>query len=353
MVTIDTIVAYTLNGIVLGSILALAAIGLTLVYGILNLSNFAHGDYLTLGAYLAFLFNVTMPHEDSLQWALAIGLLLAGVALAAWVTKRWLSPSERIVCLVAGGVLLAFAAVQMLGVTAAPDFLRSPFMLAAVLSIVLLPLFAIGLDFAIWKPLRKKRATVLTLIIVSIGVALALRNLIALYFGSGLMSYARPVEPPVFIGGYILRQTQVYALITAAVLILAVHLFLRYTRAGKALRALSDNIELARVTGIDVDRMILYVWALAGGLAAIAGILLAMNVNLNVNLGWYIILPTFAAVILGGIGSAYGAMAGALVLGIAWELSTIWSSAYRPASAFIVLILVLLIRPQGIFGGKA
>lgn len=352
MVDFETLVTYTLNGVVLGSIIALAAIGLTLVYGILNLSNFAHGDFLTLGAYGTFFFNVFISADEALTWAFAVGLVLLGAPFVDLVWPRRLDRMERGVLMAMGALTLLVALAQLAGPDAPiPTALTQQFTLAALLGILLVPAVAVALDFAVWRPLRRKRATVLTLIIVSIGIALALRHLLAYKFGTALHNYDRPVQPPYFFGNYTVTEAQALALVTSAILILGVHLLLRYTRVGKALRALSDNVDLARVTGIDVDRMILYVWIIGGALAGIAGILLAMIVNVNTNLGWNLILPTFAAVILGGIGSPYGALAGAMVIAIAMQVSVAWIPEYSFAVGFVILILVLLFRPQGIFGG--
>jgi neutral amino acid transport system permease protein len=122
---------------------------------------------------------------------------------------------------------------------------------------------------------------------------------------------------------------------------------------GKAMRALSDDVDLARVAGVDVDRVVLYVWLIAGSLTTLSGVLLGLLRNIHPNLGWFLLLPIFSAVILGGIGSAYGAMAGGYVIGLAMELSPAFGLpvAYKPAVGFAAMILVLLLRPEGIAGG--
>ncbi len=347
MALAQTLLGYAVNGIVFGSILALAAIGLTLVYGILRLSNFAHGDLLTLGAYTAFLFGTLQP-----GWGQPAALLLAAafIALVLVDGRRPLGllPTERRL-LVAAGAILAAASVGQGWL----PVLGGGFALAILLAVATVPLFNLGLDRIVWRPLRRKKATVVTLIITSIGVALALRNLLAMYFGTDLQTYARPFRPSYVIGGsIIITQTQVATVATAGVLILGVHLLLKYTQVGKSLRAVSDDLELARVAGIDVDRMIAYVWILGGGLTGIGGVLLALNRNVHPELGWQTILPIFAAVVLGGIGSAYGAMLGALIIAVAMELSVAWIPDYRLAVGFAILILVMFIRPQGIMGVK-
>lgn len=349
MVDWSLIPAFVLNGIVLGSILALAATGLTLVYGILNLSNFAHGDFLTLGAYAAFFFNVTLVAQGGspVGWTLALAGALALAALVDLAWPRRLERAER-------GVLLGGAAALALVALARGSglgLLSNPMLLPILLAVVVVPIAGVLFELAIWKPLRRRRATVLTLIIVSIGLALALRHVLVMYFGSSPRIYERETLPPYRFAGLTLTEVQLTIIVVAALLILGLHVLLRYTRIGKALRALSDNMELARVSGIDVDRMILYVWILSGALAGVAGVLLAMNTQVHPSVGWNLILPIFAAVILGGIGSAYGAMAGGIALGVTMEVSVAWNPNYRFAVAFLGLILILLLRPQGILGG--
>jgi len=351
---------FAINGLVLGSILALAAIGLTLVYGILNLSNFAHGDYLTLGAYSAFLFNVTLAKNGSITAAVWVGTIAALVLPGVAAVDRWrlhrLNATERRVLVGAGAVLLLTTGAQVWGADLGLSRIFSDgILLPTMLAVLSVPAFAVLMDLLLWRPLRRKRATLLTFIIVSIGLALALRHLIAMRFGSSLQTFDRTTGLPFEFGDIVITRVQLTIIVVAVVLILLVHLFLRYTRVGKALRALADNPDLARASGIDVDRMILYVWIISGALAAVAGVLLALNVNVNPSLGWRLILPIFASVVLGGIGSAYGAMLGAMVIGLSMELSVAidTSGSYRPAVAFMVLIVVLLVRPQGILGGRA
>jgi len=142
-------------------------------------------------------------------------------------------------------------------------------------------------------------------------------------------------------------------MIVAWGLVAAVYLFLGRTKTGKALRALADNPSLARVAGINTERMLIWAWGLAGLLVAVAGILYGIETQLRPEMGWIFLLPLFAAVILGGKGSITGALAGGLVLGIAQQLSTLFMvPTYKPAVAFIIMILVLIFRPKGIFGRR-
>ncbi len=148
-----------------------------------------------------------------------------------------------------------------------------------------------------------------------------------------------------------IKPDQIMILLVTGALVVFVHLFLTGTRTGKAMRAASDNMELAQVTGIDIDRVVLWTWLLGVSLAAVGGVLLGIDVQLRPVMGWNLLLPIFAATILGGIGSPYGAMAGGMIMGLAQELSTSFmSTEYKPAFAFIIMLVVLLFRPAGIFG---
>ena len=282
------------NGLVTGSIIALAAVGVSLIYGILRIVNFAHGDYLVVGAYVALAVNI--------GWGGSI-------------------------------VLAALAAVAATAALAA------------------------GLEFALWRPLRRKDAGLFSFFIAAIGLALVLRHVVFLVGDPGPRRYDVDVFQVYDLGGVRLSQSQLIAIGIAFAAIVFVGLMLARTGLGKAMRALSDNRALAAVAGIDVDRTVVLTWVLAGGLAGIAGLLQALILNaFTPNFGFLLLLPIFAAVVLGGIGSAYGALVGGLALGLVMELST-WNAlaggapaVYKPVVAFGVLIVVLLFRPQGVFG---
>ncbi len=278
-----------INGIAVGSIIALAAVGLTLTYGILRLANFAHGDFMTTGAYLTFFIN-----------SLGINIWFA----------------------VAGG-----AAMTIVG-----------FLIC---------------EFLIWGPMRARRATSTTLIIISIGLALFIRNGIILIWGGGNQSYDLPVETAIELFGGL--KTPYYRLIViglAIVAVLGLHYLLQHTKIGKAMRAVADDIDLARVSGISVERVVLWTWILAGGFTALGGSMYGLITAVRPNMGWFLILPMFAAVILGGIGNPYGAIAGALIIGVAQEVSTYWlPTEYKLAVALVAMMVALLVRPQGLFKG--
>lgn len=279
-----------LNGLILGSIIALGAIGLSLIYGILNFGHFAHGDLMTLGAYFAYLFTVQ---------------------------------------------------------------LTLPLPVAFVLAAVLTALTANLLNQVLYKHLKERDSV--TIMISAVGAALIIRNIVMLVWGPQLKFYDRSIQMPIVLFNGLLRikPTQITILLLATALVIAVHLFLSKTKLGKAMRAMSDNTALAQITGINTNQVIFWTWVMSGILTSSAGILLAMDTHLIPIMGWNLLLPMFAAVILGGIGSPYGAMFGGLVIGISQEMSTMFISAsYKPGVAFAIMILMLLIKPSGIMGRK-
>jgi len=207
----------------------------------------------------------------------------------------------------------------------------------------------------LWKPMRDRRATPTALIIISIGLALFLRSGILLIWGSNNQSYDLPIIQKVNILGieapyYILERSIVIFL--AVVAILALNFILKKTKIGKAMRAVADNVDLARVAGINVEVVVLFTWIITAVLTALSGSMYGLLYGIRPNLGWFLIMPLFASVILGGIGNPRGAIAGALVIGVAQEVSVPWlGSEYKLAVAIIMMILILFIRPQGIFKG--
>lgn len=282
---------YVANGVVVGAIIALTAVGLTLVYSILRITNFAHGEYVTIGAYTALALNMSfgLPPRYGLPVAIVVGAVTA-----------------------------------------------------------------VAVEFLLWRRMRRSRAGPVALIVASIGLALFLRNSIVFIFSPAHRTYAMPIqraEP--FLGlPFRLTADQKFIIAVAALLVILLHILLRYTMIGKAMRAMSDNMDLAWICGVDVDRVVLWAWLLAGGLAAAGGVLYAMTRPVYPELGWHLLLPMFAALILGGARNPYGAIIGGLLIGIAQEASVlIIRNEYKIAVGFIVMILVLFIRPQGLLGG--
>jgi len=229
--------------------------------------------------------------------------------------------------------------------------------LAALAGMAATAVLALLLDFALWRPLRARRAGFMSLFLASIGLALVLRQALLLFGSAQPRTYRVDPYRVFVIGSVRLSEAQVIAIVAAAVTIVLVALFLSYTTTGRVLRAMADDRALAAVAGIDVGSAIRIAWLIAGALAGLAGVLAALvEYSFDPNFGFQLLLPVFAAVVLGGIGSPYGALAGGLVLGIAQELST-WSGfaggvdpVYKPVVAFVVLAIALLIRPQGFFG---
>jgi len=232
-----------------------------------------------------------------------------------------------------------------------------PLAVAAGLAMLATAALSLGLDFVLWRPLRARRAGFMSLFLASIGLALVLRQAILLIAGPQPRAYDVDPYKVYVIGSVRLSGAQMVAIVAAAVAISAVGLFLARTSTGRVMRALADDRALAAVSGIDVGRVIAATWVLSGLLAGLAGVLAGLvQSTFDPNFGFQLLLPIFAAVVLGGIGSAYGALAGGLVLGMAMELST-WEDlaggvdpVYKPVVAFVVLIGALLLRPQGLFG---
>jgi neutral amino acid transport system permease protein len=277
-----------LNGLSLGAIYALGAVGLTLVYGILKLVNFAHGDFLTFGAYMAYLVNVT-----------------------------WGAPL----------VVAIFWAMLM----------------TAILGIVF--------ERLLWGPMRAKQAGLLQLLLAAIGLAFLLRAIVQWFWGTEIRSLDVNQTSSVEILGLRIGQTELIVVIIGMVVLVAVGFMLRMTLLGKQMRALSDDLELAETAGIDTRRVILYTWIFAGALAGLAGVMAASVTSLYPEMGFELLLPIFGAVILGGIGDAFGALAAGVVIGVMTEWSTLIIEArWKTAIGFLVLLIVLIVRPQGIFG---
>jgi branched-chain amino acid transport system permease protein len=276
-------------GIRYGLILALASVGLSLIYGTTGLSSFSHGEQVTLGALLTFVFSI------QLHWPIVLSVLAAVILCAA---SGWLQ------------------------------------------------------DVGIWRPLRKRKVGLVQLMIVTIGLSLALQYLFQFRFGGSTLQVLPSIAKSWAVGPIRLSIPSYIAMGCATVVLVGVALFLQRTRTGRATRAISDNPALAAASGIDVDKIIRLVWILATGLAGLGGALLALAFNgASWDLGLQMLLLMFAAVTLGGLGTAYGALIGSLIIGVVVEMSTLWlPSSLKFAVALLILILVLLIRPQGILG---
>lgn len=237
-----------------------------------------------------------------------------------------------------------FALVGVVGLNM-PMLAVFPLALAATASV------AAGLDKIIYRHLR--HSSPIIMLISSVGTALMLRSLIQIIWGPDNQIYQAGIAIPYTFWGLRIKPDQLTIVCGALILMVLLHLFLHRTKMGKAMRAMSDNMDLARISGINTERVIFWTWVLAACLAAAAGIFLGMDTRLNPIMGWRLLLPVFAAAILGGIGSFYGAIIGGLTIGIVQELSTVFiSPAYKPAVAFAIMVIMLIFRPRGIMGGK-
>jgi branched-chain amino acid transport system permease protein len=295
------------DGLMNGALIGLGAIGVTLTYSILRFANFAHGEFITFGAYAAM--------------AIASGISTLVVGSDAGIGALSISPA---------------------------------LILAAPLAMVLTAGFALALDRLLFARLRSNSEAI-SIVMASFGASMAIRAAIEFIFTSRPAYFTRELQiaQPIAFG---LKATpnQIALLIVAAVLLVGVHLLLSRTQIGRAMRAVSENPSLARAAGVDVDMTIRFAWALGGALASAAGVMLGLLVQIRPFMGFDLLLPLFAAAILGGIGSVPGAFFGALVIGLGEALTVqIAGAEWRAAVAFMVLIAVLLIRPSGMAGRPA
>jgi branched-chain amino acid transport system permease protein len=309
-------------GVVVGSILALGALGLTLIYGVLKFGNFAHGDLMVLGGYIAFFLLTGRMIREANDDAEVLPVSLDSLP----------GSLDRISELSFGYGLL----------------------LALVVSSFLMGLLFLALDRIVYRPLRRRKAGIVIVAVASLGVALIVRSAVLIFWGP---------DPRRYVGGISraksllfdvrLQPDQIFILAVALGLTVAVFLLLYRSKLGKAMRAMSDNADLAKVSGINTDRVVMWTWLIGGGLAGVAGVLLALQSQLNPQLGFVTLLPLFAAAILGGVGNPLGALIGGLVVGIAQAVSTeYFAPGYQPGVAFLILIAILLVRPSGLFGAK-
>jgi branched-chain amino acid transport system permease protein len=287
---------YLIPGVVLGCIYALGAIGISLTYGILRFSNFAHGDTMTLGVYFTLsLMQITGLHP----------LLVAPLAMVLTT-----------------GVML-------------------------------------GLDRAFFKPFRT--SPTIMLVIASFGLMLMIRSAVQFFWGVQLQALQTGIQRPwIFLDALRILPRHVLIIGATAALMMVVHLVLTRTKIGKAMRATSDNPELAALTGIDTELVIRATWAMGASLAVAAGVFLGLDTHVETMMGFKLLLPMFAAAILGGIGRPYGAVAGGLVIGIVEELSAypwigttpLLQPGYKAGVAFAIMVAMLIWKPQGLFRGR-
>lgn len=249
---------------------------------------------------------------------------------------------------IAHGDLAAFGAFVALGFITG---LGLPLYAALPLAMVLCGIVAIGIDEMFYSPLRMQPKLITT--IASLGAALMLRSIIQMYWGVQTQTYFTGLTRPQEWFGLRIKPHEIVTILLAVGLILVLHLFLAKSKWGKAMRAMSDNPDLASLSGVDNRMVNALTWLIAGALCAAAGVFLGLNTELKSLMGWNILLPSFAAAVLGGVGKIEGAVVGGFVVGIAEEMSVlIIPTEYKATSAFLILLTVLLIRPRGIFNGK-
>jgi len=293
---IDFINLYLVPGLTIGSVYALGAVGISMIFGILRFAHFAHGDLMTIGGY---------------------GVL----------TAVWFIPIHPLLLLPFG---IALAIVS-----------------------------ALAVDQFFYKPLRKL-PTIYT-VIASFGVALIFRSLAQLFWSSGNEVFVSGVRMPVVLfDTFRISELHMQVIILTLIIAIALHFFLTRSQLGRAMRAVSDEPELAAVAGLDTERVVRWTWVIGASMAATAGVFAGMDTSMHPNLGWNLLLAMFAAAVLGGIGKPMGAIAGGLIIGIAEETATYtWfsdeafiSPSYKSAVAFFIMVALLLFRPQGLFKGR-
>jgi branched-chain amino acid transport system permease protein len=277
------------NGLLFGVILALAALGLNLIFGTTGLTNFAHGELVTFGALSTYVFNA---------------------------------------------------------------YANLPVIPAIICAVILSGVFGWLQDKGFWAPLRRRGTGIIAMMIISIGMSIFLRYTYQYFFGGGTFSYDQYVTQDAWsLGPVEMQPKNVISILVGTAVLAAVAVALATTRLGKATRAVADNPALAASSGINVNRVITLVWTVGAALAGLSGALLGLRQQVDFQMGFLVLLLVFAAVTLGGLGTTWGAMIGALIVGIFIELSTLVVPAeLKNVGALAILILVLLVRPQGILG---
>jgi branched-chain amino acid transport system permease protein len=279
------------DGILFGILIALGALGLNLIFGTTGLTNFSHGELLTLGAFTAIVLNELGVH-----------------------------------IIIAAPIAVIFSAL----------------------------IYGGGQNKLLWKPLRRRRTGLIASMIVTIGLAITLRYTLLLFFGGSPRSYQQYAGMTGISIGPFSTTPKALILAAIAVVVLAVTVFwLQNSRIGKATRAVSDNPALASTTGINVERVISVVWILGAGLAAFAGIYLGLTQDVTWNMGQRLLLVMFAAITLGGLGTIWGAIVGSLVVGVFIQMTTLFiPTEMKTVGALFLMIVILMVRPQGLLGRR-
>lgn len=280
-----------LNGVIAGSIYALVALSFSIIYKTVKFFHFAHGAVYTAGAYFAYSLAIQLQQE---------------------------------------------------------------FLIAILLSMAFASLLGIGIDRAVYLPLRRKNASNLIFLLASFGVFIFIQNLIQLIYGAQILTIRTgPIREGYKLFSVVITSTQVTIIVASIILMIALWAFIAKTKLGKAMRAVSDDPVAANIVGINPEKTILLCFAIGSALAGAAGVLISLETNIEPTMGFMAILKGIIASIIGGIGSIPGAMLGGFFLGIAENLGIAWiPSGWKDAIAFGILIIFLLLRPQGILGRK-
>ena len=296
---------FIIDGLLTGSMVGLGAIGVTLTYSILRFSNFAHGDFMAWGTYA------------TLTVVSAIGAMFGKVAPIGALSFGW------------------------------------PLIIAVIVGMAFTGFMALVLDMVLFARLRAKGQAIIV-VMASFGASMALRSLLEFIFTSRPAYFSRAIQIATPVGfGIRITPDQIVLLLVTAGLVLAVHLLITRTQIGRSMQAVSQNAALARVVGIDVAKVVRVTWLLGGSLACFAGVMIGILVQIRPLMGFDMLLPMFAAAILGGIGSVPGAVLGGLIIGLAESGAVqLIGAEWRAAVSFIILMAVLLVRPIGIFGVK-
>ena len=318
----SVLASYLWNGLAFGLIIGLGGVGLSLTYDLLDFANFAHGDYMTVAAFIGW--GTTFLIAGIGKFDLG-SLFFLGVGGTVYPGDLGISVTGTPFAIL-GGILVAALA-------------------GAALSLVV--------DRYVYRSMRTSGA--ITLLIASVGVAFVVRYMLVYVFtqqsfGLTVSAWSFGIE---FVDGTLnIGAPSLLLIAISATIMLAVHLLLTRTKLGKAMRAMAANRDLARVTGIPSERIIRFTWIIGGGLAGIAGFLaVLMQGTITYTVGWTLLLLIFAAVIMGGIGSIYGAIVGGVLIGLITRVSLVWvPSSFTEATAFLVMVVVLLVRPAGLFG---
>ena len=345
------------SGIQLGSVIAITSIGLSLIFGVTGLVNFAHGEMVTFGAVAALYLNAPFGIPNTLVFITAALLALAAAvplsrALAGGGVATVRSSSSKRWSIFAGAAVLA-GVILWAGMWWSED-VNIHIALAGLIAIIGGGFLGYAMEGSIFGPLRRRNVGLIAMLVISIGLSILLRYGILIIYGGNSNAYRQYTIPErVEIGPVTTSVKELGVIVLSVIVLVAVGLLLTRTKLGTAMRAVADNRDLAESSGIDVQRVIMATWIAGGALAAFGGVMQGLMQAVQWDMGFKFLLLMFAGVILGGLGTAFGAVVGGLIVGIVTQMSTLWFSVeMKLVFAFAVLIIVLLVRPQGVLGRK-